>query len=110
MNFDNDIIYANLIIFIINMIPIYPLDGGRIIKNILKLLLGNRKALDYTNKVSNIFVIMVTAISSIAVYYYKNIFILLALIFIWSLIIKENKRYYTYNKIYKAIDKENNYI
>lgn len=29
------IIYVNAMLFIINMLPIYPLDGGRILKNIL---------------------------------------------------------------------------
>lgn len=104
------IIFSNLIILIINMIPIYPLDGGRVLKNILKLLLGNKKAIQYTNTISNIIVIMLTIIASIGIYYYKNIAVLFAIIFIWALIIKENRRFNTYNKIYKAIDKEKNYI
>lgn len=29
------ILYVNLILLMVNLIPIYPLDGGRIIKNIL---------------------------------------------------------------------------
>ena len=35
-NIDTNIIYANLLLFLFNMLPIYPLDGGRILKNILK--------------------------------------------------------------------------
>ena len=104
------IIFSNLIILIINMIPIYPLDGGRVLKNVLKLLLGNQKALKCTNTISNVAVIMLTIISSIGIYYYKNIEILFAIIFVWLLILKENKKFNTYNKIYKAIDKEKNYI
>lgn len=104
------IIFSNLIILIINMIPIHPLDGGRVLKNVLKLLLGNQKALKYTNTISNVVVIMLTIISSIGTYYYKNIAILFAIIFVWVLIIKENKKFNTYNKIYKAIDKDKNYI
>lgn len=99
------IIYSNLIILIFNLIPIYPLDGGRIIKNLSKILVGNKKAQYYQNKISNIFVIIITIISSIAVYYYKNIGILLAVIFIWILNIHENKKYNLYKKIYKSIDK-----
>lgn len=110
MNISGNIIYANIVILIINLIPIYPLDGGRILKNSLKLLIGNQKAQYYSNHISNIFVIAVTAISSITIYYYKNIAILFALMFIWALNIKENKRYHTYNKIYKVIDKDNYYI
>lgn len=110
MNVNENIIYANLIIAIINLIPIYPLDGGRIVKNVLKLLVGNRKSTHYSNQISNLFAIMVTIISSVAIYYYKNIAIFLAVSFIWILVINENKKYNTYNKIYKAIDKEKNYI
>lgn len=109
MNCHANILYANLIILMINLIPIYPLDGGRIIKNILKLSFGNRKAYSYSNQISNLFVIILTVISSIAVYYYKNWAIVLAIIFIWSLIINENKKYNIYNKVYKAIDKDDNY-
>ena len=60
INVSESIIYSNLIILIINLIPIYPLDGGRIIKNLMKLLVGNKKAKDYMNKISNIFVIAIT--------------------------------------------------
>lgn len=110
MKISENIIYSNLIILIINLIPIYPLDGGRIIKNLMKLFVGNRKARCYANNISNVFVIVITIVSSITIYYYKNIAILLALIFIWTLIVKENKRYNTYNKIYKVIDKDSKYI
>ncbi len=110
LHMNKSIIDANLIILLFNLIPIYPLDGARIIKNLFKLFLGNKKAASYTNKVSNLFVLIVTVFSSIAIYYYKNIAILLALIVVWSLIINENKKYNTYNKIYKVIDKERKYI
>lgn len=108
MNLSEDIIYSNLIVLIINLIPIYPLDGGRILKNIFKFVVGNKKASIYTNNISNIFAIIVTGISSIAIFYYKNIAILFALIFIWVLIFNENKRYNTYRKIYKKIEAEEN--
>lgn len=109
MNCHANILYANLIILIINIIPIYPLDGGRIVKNIFKLIVGNKNAFYYTNKISNIFIIILTLVSSIAVYYYKNWAIVLALTFAWCLMIKENKKYNIYDKMYKAIDKDDNY-
>ena len=107
-NFNENIIYSNLIILFINLIPIYPLDGGRILKNLLKLIVGNKKSYTYTNKISNIFVIFISFISSIAIYYYKNISIFFAIIFILVLILNENKRYNTYRKIYKRIEAEEN--
>jgi len=102
---NSNIIYSNLLIFIFNMIPIYPLDGGRILRNLLKILFGNRKAYDYINITTNVLVIILTMISSILILILKNISILAIVILVWSLVIKENRKYYTYNKIYKTIDK-----
>ena len=107
---DINIIYANLLIFLFNMLPIYPLDGGRIIKNILKIFLANRKANDYTNIISNVLVIILTVISSILILIYKNVAILLIIATLWAILIKENRKYFTYNKIYKTIDKNGNYL
>ena len=110
MNWEDNILYSNLLILVFNLIPIYPLDGGRIIKNLLKICIGNKKAYFYQNKVSNFFTVIITVISSIAIYYYKNIAILIALVFIWALVIKENKRYNLYCRVNKIIDKQAFYI
>jgi len=36
------IIYSNLLILIFNLLPIYPLDGGRILKGILHMILRKK--------------------------------------------------------------------
>ena len=111
LNFTREeIIYSNLLIGIFNLIPIYPLDGGRIIKNIIHINTDLIKAYKYTNIISNIFVIIIGFVFSIEIYYYKNIAIFFAIIFILVLILNENKRYTTYKKIYKIIDNDKNYI
>lgn len=99
------IIYANIIIGMFNLIPIYPLDGGRIAKYILNITEGRAKAYKYTNLISNITISMLTAISSIAVLYFKNVAILLILGYLWLLVIKENKRYKNKKVIYENIQK-----
>jgi len=109
-NVDRNIIYSNLLLLIFNLIPIYPLDGGRILKNLFKIIYGNRKANKYINIVTNIFAIILTMLSSILILIYKNIAILAILIVIWGMTIKENNKYNTYNKIYKTIDKNYNYL
>lgn len=107
---DVNIIYSNLLLAIFNFLPIYPLDGGRILKNIFKILYGNKRANTYINTISNVIVIALTMLSSILIIAYKNIAIFFIVIVLWSLTIKENKRYFTYNKIYKTIDKNYNYL
>lgn len=107
---ETNIIYANLLIFLFNLIPIYPLDGGRILKNIFKILAGNRKASRYINTISNTFMIILTMLASIFILIYKNIAIFALIVILWILVIKENKLYNTYNKIYKTIDKTYNYL
>ena len=84
-----DAIYSNLLIAIFNLIPIYPLDGGRIIKGILHIELGKDKSEYIINSISKTTIVILTIISSIAVYCLKNVAIFLVCIFLWSLIWKE---------------------
>lgn len=98
------IIYANILIAIFNLLPIYPLDGGRFLKSLIHIIKGNKKAIDYINYISNGCVILITAISSITIYYYKNIAILLVVIYLWALLIRENKKYEMKKRIYKIME------
>ncbi len=87
------VIYANILIGIFNLIPIYPLDGGRAIKNILHITVGLKKSYEYTNQISKITICLLTGICSIAILYIRNIAILLILAYLWYLVIVENKKY-----------------
>lgn len=95
------IIYSNFLIAIFNLLPIYPLDGGRIVKNALYILCGLKKAYIYTNIVSNVTISILTAISSIAILYFKNISILIILSYLWWIVILENKKHKNKMKIYE---------
>ena len=100
------IIYSNLLILMFNLLPIYPLDGGRILKGMLYITCDKEEK--YINKISNIVVILFTVFSSICTYYYKNIAFFIITIFLWILVIRENKKYKLKNRITKILVKNKN--
>ena len=106
------IVYANLLIMIFNLIPIYPLDGGRILKGILHMLVGKKFSEKYINNISFIALLVVTFIGSIGIYYLKNIAIFFIILFLWVLYINADviykKRIKIYNLIEKTIEIEEN--
>lgn len=97
------IIYTNLLIMIFNLIPIYPLDGGRILKGILHINLGKSRAEKYINNISKITIVIITGISSILILYIHNIAIFIINVYLWYLIIKEEVKYKKRKEIYKKI-------
>lgn len=99
------VVYANLLIFAFNLIPIYPLDGGRILKGILDIFYDNIKSDIFINKISNFYIVMLTMLGSIAIYYFKNIAILIIIGYLWLLVIKENKKFLIKRTAWKLVRK-----
>lgn len=97
-------IYANILIGIFNLIPIYPLDGGRILKEIISIRSGIKKSYYYINKISNITMICLMFISSILLLYIHNIAILIILVYLGYLVIKQNKIYKIKSRLINAIE------
>ena len=105
-DFRQTIIYSNLLIFVFNLMPMYPLDGGRMIKSLLKLKYDKTNVEKLVNRMSNIVVIMLTMASSILIIYFENIAILFAIMYLWIIVIKENRNYRTKKRVYDVIRKE----
>lgn len=99
------ITYINILLATFNLLPIYPLDGGRILKQTLIILLGRRKALKYTNLLSNIFLFIILIISIIFCIITKSLIILLTLFYLVYIRKKEDEIYRLKEKAYNLLDK-----
>lgn len=98
------IIYSNILIGAFNLLPIYPLDGGRVLKSLLRKTHNFQETEKFINITSNTLVIILTAMSSILILIYHNIGIILVLIYLWVLNIRENKKYILKKRVYKTIE------
>lgn len=99
-------VFSNILILIFNLLPIYPLDGGRIINEVLHILCGNKESKVITNMISNVFMIILTVASSIFVFCFKNIAVFLICIFLWIITLQENKIFRSNTKMYELLQDE----
>lgn len=101
-----DIIYINLILGFFNLLPIYPMDGGRILKQVLTIIKGEKTSKIIINRVSNIVVTLITICYSILILYVHNFAIFMVIIYLWIILIKENKNLKLQLKMYEVLERE----
>ena len=102
-----ELVYINMFIFLFNMMPIYPLDGGKIVENVLNIVGGKLKSLEITMAISKIAFIVFTALNIYLMVNTKNIIYLFAIFYLFFLFIKEEKNIKIKIKMYKILK---NYI
>ena len=79
------------------------MDGGRVVKEILSIILGKTKAYKITYMISKTVLILLTAAASIAILYIHNIAILIIIAYLWYLEIAEIRKYNRRKNIEKLL-------
>lgn len=97
------IIYTNLAIGVFNLIPVLPLDGGKILKEILRVILGIGPSNKFMLIFSKCFLFLVTFLYSIVIVKLKNVYLLALIIYLWYLYYIEEKKYNIFKKASDSI-------
>ena len=84
------------------------MDGGRVLKEVLHIIFGKKKAYKVTYIISKTVLILLTMLSSIAILYIHNIAILIIIAYLWYLEIVEIRRYNRRRNIEKLISSVEN--
>lgn len=89
---DNLYFYINMCIFVFNMLPIYPFDGGRILKVLLSIIFGKKKGSIVSSYITNIIVIFLFVLSVFVAVYFRHFYVLLISLYIMKLAKREIKK------------------
>ncbi|MBP3596767.1 MAG: site-2 protease family protein [Clostridia bacterium] len=99
--------YTNFLLGIFNLLPLMPLDGGKILTQFIKLFFNNKCATIISYKITKVFLCIFTFLYGIFIIKLKNISLLVILIYLWYIDFFENKKIVTLKKVYSLIEKSN---
>lgn len=101
---DNTLItYTNYALFLFNLLPILPLDGGRIILEILKRLFGRFNANYFMICFTKCFLFLITFLYATVIVKVQNFYILLLLMYLWRLLYIEEEKFDLYKRTIMCI-------
>lgn len=107
INFDvslkTEFIYTNILIGSFNLIPILPLDGGKIFKEVLNIFLENKIAFKFMIVTTKVILLVITFLYSIAIFKIKNLAIFFLILYLWYLYYIEEKRYKALQRVYDMV-------
>ena len=98
------IVYTNFLLAIFNLIPIMPLDGGKILKELLLKTLGNKEATIVMNHLTQVILVLVTLGYRVWILQIKNFAIFLLILSLWYLKYLEDQKVKTMLKVYEVIE------
>lgn len=101
---EEEIAYINLLLAIINLLPIHPLDGGRILKVILSQKFTYKETINYIEIISQYSLITLTALGSCYLLIEKNIGIFIAILYLWAILLKEKKKNQIIKRAIRSIE------
>lgn len=107
INLKEKIIYTNLAICFFNLLPILPLDGGKVLKEIFGIIFGKEISNLIMINFSKIFLGFISLAYSILILKIKNIYILILLVYLWYLYFIEERKYIILTKAMEEIKKYN---
>lgn len=98
------IVYTNLLLAIFNLMPIMPLDGGKILKEILVKKVGNKKATIFMSQLTQVILVAITLLYSIAILHMRNFALFLLIIYLWYLKHVEDRKIKSMIRAYEVLE------
>ena len=99
-----EIAYINLLLAIVNLLPIYPLDGGQILRTLLRKRFTYKETINFIESISQYTLIILTAIASCYLLIGKNIGIFIAILYLWTIIFKEKRKNKIIRKAIRSVE------
>ncbi len=99
-----EIAYINLLLAIVNLLPIYPLDGGQILRTLLRKRFTYKETINFIESISQYTLIILTAIASCYLLIGKNMGIFIAILYLWTIIFKEKRKNKIIRKAIRSVE------